>query len=179
MSLITLLLLAVALGADALSLSIGLGIAGISHRQKWQLIATIFIFHVVMPVIGYYAGHLVGDYVGRIAAIIGAAILLFLGMQMIKQGLLGDEEAPTLKLASATGLLILAASVSIDALSVGFTLGTQDVNLAQAAAAIGITAGIMTYLGLAFGSQIGKYLGGKAQIAGGAILIIIGISLFF
>jgi len=179
MSLLTLFLLAVALGTDALSFCICLGISRVTWRQVWLLTITILIFHILMPVTGYYIGDLVGSYVDRIAAIVGALILLFLGVRMIKQGFTGDGEDQKILLANTTGLLILAASVSMDALSVGFTLGTQEVNLWQAAIVIGVVAGIMTYMGLSFGRRAGNWLGDKAQIAGGAILIAIGIKLFF
>lgn len=179
MSLLTLFLLAVALGTDALSLCIGLGISGVTRRQVWLLTVTIFIFHILMPVAGYYIGDLVGSYVDRIAALVGAFILVFLGARMLKHGLTGEVEEQKVLLANTGGLLILSASVSMDALSVGFTLGTQDVNLWQAALVMGIVAGIMTYMGLIFGRRAGNWLGEKAQMAGGVILIAIGIKLLF
>lgn len=133
-----------------------------------------------MPIIGYYIGELVGSYVDRAAAIVGALILLYLGVRMIKNGFTGDgEDEQKQMLGNTGGLLVLSGSVSMDALSVGFTLGTQDVNLMQAALVMGVVAGIMTYTGLNFGRFVGEKLGEKAQIIGGVILIAIGIRLFF
>ncbi|MTI80615.1 MAG: manganese efflux pump [Firmicutes bacterium] len=178
MSLITLFLLAAALGTDAMSLCVGIGMAGVRKKQIILLTATIAVFHVIMPIIGYYIGELVGTYVDKAAAIVGAAILIFLGARMIKNSFSEEEESKVL-LANTGGLIVLSGSVSMDALSVGFTLGTQDVNLYQAAVVMGAVAGVMTYAGLRFGNFVGNKIGQRAQIVGGVILIGIGIRLLF
>lgn len=170
--------MAIALGADAMSLCLGIGMAGIRRAQIYILTATIAAFHVLMPIIGFLIGELVGGYLDRAAAIIGALILIFLGGRMIKE-VLSNKEQTKILLTNTLGLLVLAASVSMDALSVGFTLGVRDVNLIQAAAIMGIVAGIMTYIGLVFGRYIGQKMGDRAQIVGGIILIGIGISFLF
>ncbi|MBO8137821.1 MAG: manganese efflux pump [Desulfotomaculum sp.] len=178
MSLATLLLLAAALGTDAMSLCVGIGMSGVIRRQILILTFTIALFHVIMPIIGYHIGELVGTYVDRAAAIAGALLLIYLGARMLKNAFSAEEESRVL-LATTGGLVVLAGSVSMDALSVGFTLGTQEVNLYQAAAVMGAVAGIMTYSGLAFGDYVGSRIGNKAQIVGGIILIGIGIKLIF
>ena len=178
MTLITLLLLAAALGTDAMSLCVGIGMAGATRRQVWLLTGTIFIFHIVMPVIGYYIGEFVGSYVDRAAAVVGALILMYLGVRMIKEALSGKADEQKVLLANTWGLLILSGSVSMDALSVGFTLGTTGVNIVQAALTMGAAAGLMTYAGLSFGRFVGEKIGDRAQIFGGVILIGIGVKLF-
>ena len=80
---------------------------------------------------------------------------------------------------SLKSLVLLGASVSMDALSVGFTLGTQQVNLLLAAGVIGLVAGLMTACGLVFGRFLGNRVGERAQLLGGLILIGIGIKLLF
>jgi putative Mn2+ efflux pump MntP len=179
LSLATLILLAAALGTDAMSLCIGLGMSGVQKRQIWLLTITIAIFHISMPIIGYFIGELVGSYVDRVAAIVGALILLYLGIRMIRNGLTGDGGEQKILLANTGGLVLLSGSVSMDALSVGFTLGTLEVNLIQAALVMGVVAGIMTNIGLNFGRFVGNKLGDKAQVLGGLVLIGIGIRLFF
>ncbi|WP_031514200.1 manganese efflux pump MntP family protein [Desulfofalx alkaliphila] len=178
MTILMLLLLAVALGADAISLCVGIGMAGIRRKQIYLLTFTIGIFHVIMPVAGYYIGEVVGGYLDRAAAIIGALILIYLGVRMIKE-VFSEEGETQILLTNTWGLIVLAGSVSMDALSVGFTLGVKDVNLMQAAIIFGLVAGLMTYLGLTFGKFIGSKIGNKAQLFGGLILIGIGISFLF
>lgn len=182
MTAFTLLMLAIALGADAFSLSVGIGMARITYRQIAIISLTVLVFHIFMPITGFFAGEVLGSLVGRAANIIGALVLIFLGSKMLKEAFQNKEEnegGPNILVMNTWGLIVLAGSVSLDALSVGFTLGTQQVNLFQAALVIGIVAGLMTASGLLFGRQIGKWLGAKAEIIGGIILIGIGIKIFF
>jgi len=67
--------------------------------------------------------------------------------------------------------------VSMDALSVGFTLGTRQVNLLFTAGIIGAVAGMMAFTGLVFGRFLGGRIGGKAQLLGGLVLVIIGVKM--
>jgi manganese efflux pump family protein len=171
----TLLALAVALGTDAFSLSIGLGMAGINKRNTIILSITVLIFHIVMPLLGVWAGEIFGSLLGKTANIIGALVLIGLGLKMIKDSFSDEEEEnPQILLANTKGLVLIAGSVSLDALSVGFSLGTQNVNLTVTSLTIGLVAGLMTAAGLVFGRFIGGWIGDKAKIIGAVILLGIG-----
>lgn len=180
MTIITLLLLAVAMGTDAFSMCLGLGMTGVTRRQIIILSFTIFAFHVIMPLAGWFVGEIVGTLIGRAASIAGALILIYLGMRMIISAWKGDTEPNNKQaLLSTSGILLLAVSVSMDALSVGFTLGTYNVDLPLTVAVIGFVAGIMTALGLLLGRFVGLRVGERAVGIGGLLLVGIGISLFF
>lgn len=171
----TLFALAVALGTDAFSLSIGLGMAGINKRNTIILSITVLIFHIVMPLLGVWAGEIFGSLLGKTANIIGALVLIGLGLKMIKDSFSDEEEEnPQILLANTKGLVLIAGSVSLDALSVGFSLGTQNVNLTVTSLTIGLVAGLMTAAGLVFGRFIGGWIGDKAKIIGAVILLGIG-----
>lgn len=177
MSFTTILLLAVALGTDAFSMCLGIGIAGVRRIQMFLISATVMAFHVLMPLAGWYIGNLAGSFVGRAAGIAGALVLLYLGARMIWDVLKKDPEDPKVAVANTWGLLLLAASVSVDALSVGFTLGTYKVNLFLTALTFGIVAGLMTFAGLLLGRVLGYWVGERAQLVGGLILLGIGVKL--
>ncbi len=177
MSLLTLLALAVALGTDAFSLCLVLGMNGILRFQIWLVSGTVLIFHIVMPLIGFEIGELAGKYIGQIASLLGALILLYLGGKMLWEACRKQEKQ--IILLNTWGLLVLAFSVSLDALSVGFTLGTQGVNLLTSVLLFGGLAGLMTFSGLMLGKFIGRVIGNKAEILSGIVLMIIGIKLFF
>ena len=70
-------------------------------------------------------------------------------------------------------LVVLAGSVSLDALSVGFGLGTMGVNLWLTVAFFGTAAGLMTAAGFLFGKRLGRWLGSKADFVGAIILLLI------
>jgi putative Mn2+ efflux pump MntP len=180
MDITTIIAIAVALGTDAFSMCVGLGMAGVTRRQVMVVTLAIMGFHIVMPLAGYYAGDIFGHLLGRAANIIGALVLVYLGVRMIR-GAQRNESCETTGIITANpaGLLMLAGSVSLDALSVGFTLGTQRVALGTAALAIGLVAGAMTLAGLVVGQRVGGLAGNKAVLIGGAVLIVIGIKLLF
>jgi putative Mn2+ efflux pump MntP len=197
MTTLTLLFVAVALGTDAFSMAIGIGTCRMIRGRKILLMAgVVAIFHVIMPLIGLFLGSLLGRALGDIAAIIGAIVLVLIGLHMIKEGLKGEhgELLPggmaqvtdadkcgsrPLVITSGWGLIALAAGVSLDALTVGFGLGTIAVNISLTVITIGLTAGLMTAAGLVFGRHLGEWFGEKAVILGGVILIGIGIHMAF
>ncbi len=189
MSLAALGLLAVALGTDAFSMCIGLGIIGVSLRQIITISLTILAFHVVMPLLGWYLGEFFGTIAGNIAVIVGAVILIVLGLKMSwdarptgvgsARGVLNEQGQVAGNTLTGLGLLVMAACVSVDALSVGFSLGTRHVNLFAAAGIIGAVAGLMSFAGLYFGRMLGHLVGNRAQFIGGLILAGIGLHLLF
>jgi putative Mn2+ efflux pump MntP len=193
MNLITVFLVAIALGTDALSMAIGLGLTGIRRKQILLVCLVVAFFHIVMPLIGVSLGSLLGKIVGRLAGIIGALVLAFIGGNMIwdavkpnkggnepfAQKLMGGTNGSVHIMTGFTGILILALSVSLDALTVGFGLGTFNVNLWFTVITMGIAAGLMTLIGIYFGSRLGRLLGEKAQFVGGIVLIGIGIKMLF
>ena len=89
----------------------------------------------------------------------------------------GEEEENQDSL-SVKSLTILAIATSIDALVVGVTFAFFDVNIVLAITIIGIITFIVSYIGVLLGKKIGKYLNNYAEIVGGIILILIGLSIF-
>lgn len=180
MSLITLIVLAVALGTDAFSLCVGIGLSGVNKRQIILISLTVLIYHIVMPLVGWLVGEFAGSMLGRAAAIAGSLLLVYLGVKMVWDTWRHRvEDGPAHVEISVRGLLLLGASVSMDALSVGFTLGTNQVNLLLTSLLIGVVAGIMTFTGLVFGRFLGGWIGEKAQLLGGLVLVGIGAKMIF
>jgi len=189
MELLTVMLVALALGTDAFSLSVGVGVSGIRRREIYLLVFAITLFHILFPLAGMTLGDLLGRVVGDIAALIGAGILIFIGLQMIREGvkkrpISAPRKALAVKAGAAKlpvfsgfwGLGLMAGSVSLDALTVGFSLGALGTaGLALTVGVIGAVAGAMTLAGIFLGKRIGGWLGKKALVAGGVILIGIGI----
>lgn len=180
MNIITIFALAVALGTDAFSVCVGLGMGGISRRQMLIFILFVTGFHIIMPLTGYIAGAVLGRFIGRAAGFAGALVLVYLGIKMILGALRKEDGKNTGPLlTSRAGVILLTGSVSLDALSVGFTLGTQRVDLGTAALIMGLVAGSMAWLGIYGGRRVGGLVGEKAVFVGGPILVLIGIKLLF
>lgn len=179
LSLYAVLALAFALSADAFSFSLGLGMTGVTRKQVFRISLTVLVFHVIMPLAGYVVGGVTGTFLGKWASIVGALILVLLGLRMIWEGFSNKgEDFSRYILTNTYGIMLLGLTVSLDALSVGFTLGTQKVALGFAATVIGLVAGTMTFIGLGFGKKVGEWLGRRAVVGGGLVLVYIGINLF-
>lgn len=179
MNLFTLILLAAALGTDALSLSVGLGMGGIKRAQGILFATAVFLLHVLMPGLGYEGGRLVGVLAGKAAALVGAVVLILLGLKMAYEAVRPGEEERGERFAflNTWGVMALAGSVSVDALSVGFSLGTQRIYLGWRCLLIGMVAAFMTVMGLFFGTRLSRILGEKGGLAGGLVLIGIGLKM--
>ncbi|MHB1125875.1 MAG: manganese efflux pump MntP [Bacillota bacterium] len=196
MNIITVLAVAVALGTDAFSMAFGIGMGGIKTKRLLTISGVVSIFHVVMPLIGLTLGAVLGKALGQMATALGALVLLFIGLQMIWGSLKPERlalsfvaarrEIPMLKAksphaagdGSLWGIITLAGGVSLDALSVGFGLGTLQTNLLLTVSIFGLVAGLMTASGFLFGRHLGAWIGGRAKALGGLILVIIAIRLF-
>lgn len=189
MNFYTILLVAIALGTDAFSLAIGMGLSRGGRKQLYLFPLVVAIFHVLMPLIGLWMGELLGRTMGRMAGVIGAMVLILIGLEMFRDALKKEKnmmKSPGTRLFRQTKILtgfwavvLAAASVSLDALTAGLSLGVMHVNLALTVLTMGVVAGLMTFLGVIFGRKLGGWLGEKAQLFGGAVLIIIGITMLF
>ena len=80
----------------------------------------------------------------------------------------------------AFSLFFLAVATSIDAFAVGISFGVMgNVSIAKAAALIGVTTALLSSAGLRIGSLFGARSKSKAEIAGGVLLVLIGVKLLF
>lgn len=167
----------VALGMDAFSFSLALGLIGIRNSTAMRLALIVAVFHVIMPLLGLWVGQKLGTLFGDVAIGIGALILLWLGGKMIWGALKSGEARSNIPSLQGWGIYGLAGSVSLDALSVGFSLGTFVSNILPATLIMGLTAGIMTGGGVLLGRRVGTWLGSKAEALGGVILLLIGLKM--
>ncbi|MCK9857973.1 MULTISPECIES: manganese efflux pump [Paenibacillus] len=174
----TLLIMAVALGMDAFSLGIGIGLKGIRLRDVLRLSSIIALFHVLMPLGGIYAGHFVSGLLGHVATMAAGVLLLLLGGHMIYSSLKG-ESVQTMDYRSSIGTFLFAFSVSIDSFSVGVTLGMFEADILLTVLLFGFFGGLMSVLGLLLGRRVSENLGGYGEALGGTILLIFGLLFIF
>ncbi|GAB6099500.1 manganese efflux pump MntP family protein [Halanaerocella petrolearia] len=181
---IEVLILGLALGTDAFSVSVAIG----TKRLNWLLVLKLSLiigaFHVLMPLIGVELGHLLQHFFGhyyfedtidQITTVIGSGLLMILGMLMIYDQMTSSKKEFKFDLYGIS-VLILAFSVSIDALSVGFSLGMLNAGLLLSCFALGIIAALMVASGLLIGTKLGNLID-KAQILGGLALVLLGLHL--
>ncbi|QGU00719.1 hypothetical protein SYNTR_2125 [Candidatus Syntrophocurvum alkaliphilum] len=187
--LVTIIIIAVILGADAFSLSLGMGLKGVTRSYEFKFAAIVAAFHVAMPLIGLNLGMVAGNLLGQWAAWIGALILAYIGFDMFRKGF-NEIRPQSFKFSEAksildvdvkdtknnwVGIFILAGSVSVDALTVGFSLGTAQMPIAITVIIMGLVAGIMTILGFRGARIFSRIIGSYAQLIGGIILLALAV----
>lgn len=173
--LITLIIMAFALGMDAFSVGLGMGMFQIRLRQIFKIGITIGLFHVLMPLLGMLTGQFLSERFGEVAAVIGGGLLLALGLQMIWSGFRNKEDS--LITPVGIGLLLFSLSVSLDSFSVGLTLGIYGAKIVLVLICFGVGACLLTWLGLLLGRKVQGFLGTYSEALGGSILMLFGIKL--
>lgn len=173
--LVTLVLMAFALGMDAFSVGLGMGMFKLRLRQIFKIGITIGLFHVWMPLVGMLAGKFLSDKFGTFASIVGGLLLMVLGVQMIWSSLRKSEESVMTPV--GFGLLIFATSVSLDSFSLGLTLGIYGAKTILVIICFGVVATILTWAGLLLGRKAQGWIGSYSEALGGSILLAFGIKL--
>jgi manganese efflux pump family protein len=177
MSLITILLLAVALGVDAFSVAIGIGAA--NHKKSWtpvlRVSAAFGLFQLVMPLAGWLAGATVVDLIASFDHWIAFLLLTLIGGKMIWEGFGNEDGRSKADQTQGFPLLVLSIATSIDALAVGFGFSLLRTPIILPAVIIGIVCFFMTAIGMIFGKVLARIFGRKVEILGGLVLIAIGV----
>lgn len=168
--------LAIALSMDAFAVSIGLGAKSTTKIKSLALISAVYfgLFQALMPLIGYAAGIGLLGWFEAYASGISFILLLLIATKMIYESFLDDAHSVVAKITHKL-MLILAIATSIDAMAAGFTLTVLDVNPYIACAIIGVTTFVFSWVGVLVGAKSGNWLGSKAELFGGVILILIGL----
>ncbi|WP_134702493.1 manganese efflux pump MntP family protein [Ammoniphilus sp. YIM 78166] len=170
----TILMIGLALGMDAFSLGIGMGMIGIRLRTIAKISLIIGLFHILMPLVGIGSGKFLSSVVGDVATFIGGVILCFLGANMLWGSIFGEEGERSYQ-TRGWGLILFALSVSIDALSVGLSFGLFKTDVWLAVVTFGVLGMLMTGSGLLLGKHVGNRLGGFGEALGGIIILAFGV----
>jgi manganese efflux pump family protein len=172
--LITIVMMAVALGMDAFSMGIGMGLRGIRLVNIAKVSFVIGLFHILMPLMGMFMGNYVSSLLGNVATTAGGALLVVLGAHMLYSALRGSSSV-VLDQKSFWGILLFALMVSIDSFSVGLSLGMFSSDIALTVLIFGFFGGLMSVLGLLLGRRVGAWVGEYGEALGGLILLLFGI----
>lgn len=175
MSLLTLFITAVGLSMDAFAVSVCKGLAMKKLSVKKAVLIGLWFggFQALMPAIGYLLGTRFEKYVTSIDHWIAFILLAFIGINMIKEALSGDEDEANDSVDLKT-MFLLAVATSIDALAVGVTYAFLQVRIIPAVSFIGVTTFVLSVAGVKIGNVFGLRYKSKAEIFGGIILIVMG-----
>lgn len=175
---VTIFLIAVSLAMDAFAVSISNGVSVKGFGKKEAATQGLYFggFQFLMPVIGWFLGSSVKTYIESVDHWIAFVLLAVIGGNMIRESFGGEEEEGQAAL-TAKVLLLQAVATSIDALAVGISFAILDVNIWWAAGIIGVVSFVISFCGGMLGKGLGNFLQAKAEFAGGAVLILIGVKI--
>lgn len=173
-----LIFIAIALAMDSVAVSIASGarFKDISLFNTLKIAFFFGLFQGAMPLIGYFLGSTFSSYVDSFDHYIAFIILLYLGYNMIKEGVEDNIEEEVQNLKTKT-LIVLSIATSIDALAVGITFSFQEINIWYAVSVITLITFALCIIAIYIGKRLGGYLENKAEFLGGAILIFLGFKI--
>lgn len=173
---IELLLLSLGLSADAFAVAIAAGVAARGAQPPVLRIALAFgIAQGAMPLLGYVASLIAGSWFTMVDHWVAFGLLGFLGIQMVRAGLDGDEEETSFETKTFVGLLVAALATSIDAAAAGLTLPLLKTSIWTSCATIAGVTALTSAAGAAFGGRLGMAFGTRAEVVGGLVLMGIGV----
>ena len=177
-----LLLLAVGLSMDAFAVSVCKGLAMKKATVRAQVTCGAWFggFQGLMPLIGFLLGTMFAEAIQFIDHWIAFGLLALIGINMLREAFSKEcdcccgEDADL----SVKTMFVMAVATSIDALAVGISLAMAgNVNIWLAALLIGICTCGFSAAGVKIGNIFGARFEKKAQLAGGLILILLGLKI--
>ena len=129
-----------------------------------------------MPVLGWLAGNTIVEFISDYDHWLAFGLLGLIGGRMIWESF-HSEDSKSTDVTKGFMLLTLSIATSIDALAVGLSFAFLKINIVMATVTIGITAFLITIIGLLLGKKVGGLVGKRAECIGGVILIGIGIKI--
>ena len=182
MNLWTILLIALALAVDAFAVALasGVSLCRVSTRQTFRMAFHFGLFQALMNIIGWAAGLTVRTLLEGVGHWLAFGLLALVAVKMIKDSVAGrEDEARKIDPTRGYTLIMLAVATSIDSLAVGLGFSVLNVSIWLPAAVIGLTATLLTVIGLRLGCLLGSAsrIGARAEIAGGLVLLGIGLNI--
>ena len=191
MTLVEILLLGLALSADAFSVTISNTFVYASERRRRLLLMPVFFgaFQALMPLLGYFLGSVAASFIEKYAGIVTLLILGVIGGNIVREGigaLRAAMHGQAEEVAAARAdqrltigtLVFQAIATAIDAFAVGVSLRAQNVNLLLSVSVIGLTTAVCCVIAIFLGKRLGRLLGDRAEVVGGLVLIGIGVKAF-
>jgi len=175
----TIIAIAFGLAMDAFAVSITSGITIKNLRINNALKIALFfgLFQAIMPVIGWLAGLSLKDFISEIDHWIAFGLLSFIGCKMIYESITLQSNEKQIDPLNVYVLLMLSVATSIDALAVGVSFAFLKVSIVTPVVIIGTVTFLLSYLGVYIGDRIGHFFENKIEIAGGLLLIGIGLKI--
>lgn len=181
MPFVQLVLIALGVSADAFAVALGkgLGMRRFDVRSAIIIALTFGFFQAVMPLIGWLVGSTFEQLITEFDHWVTFALLALVGGKMLWEAFAGGDGEDDGHRLKVRELLVLAIATSVDALAVGIGFAFLDVDIVPTVALIGGITAVLTFIGVYVGHRAGVRFKKPAEIAGGLILIAIGVKILF
>ncbi|MFC7062259.1 manganese efflux pump MntP family protein [Halobacillus seohaensis] len=173
----SLILLSVALGMDAFSVSLGMGMQSVRWKHIGMAGLLVGFLHMLMPGLGILLGKWLFINISEWASLAGGFLLLTMGAYTVFASFT-ERHSPAHSIAGV-GLWVFAFSVSIDSFPIGFSLGLHNINVLISIVSFGIMSTLLTWMGFFVGKRATTYVGAYSEIFGGSILCALGLYTIF
>lgn len=162
---------------DAMAVSLCAGASGqtASRRSSLRLAWHFGFFQAAMPVLGWFGGRSVADWISGFDHWIAFGLLLFVAIRMVRSGLGFSAESAACDPTRGSTMVLLSIATSIDALAVGFSFALLGTDIFLPALAIGVITFALSYFATRIGKRLNLAAGKVMEIAGGAVLALIGL----
>ncbi len=172
-------IVALGLSADAFAVSMCLGLTLKRFSPLMAARAALFFggFQALMPAVGWLLGSGFESYITEIDHWVAFVLLSFIGGKMVFDALRGDGDEISGDAFATKRMLLLAVATSIDALAVGITFAFLGTGIVLPISAIGAVTFLLSFAGVYIGSRFGERFKKFSEIAGGAVLIAIGLKI--
>lgn len=179
MGFVTLLGIGVGLSMDAFAASVckGLGMKKVNYLHALVIALLFGGAQAVMPFVGWLLGSQFEGYIKSYDHWVTFVLLAIIGGKMILDAVREGDSCASVKGFDIKELLVLAVATSIDALAVGVSFAFNEVNIALAVSVIGVTTFLLCLMGVILGNNFGSRYKNRATMAGGIILILIGLKI--
>jgi putative Mn2+ efflux pump MntP len=179
MGLVTIFIIAVGLAMDSFAVAIVEGGAykKLHLRHAFHIAVLFGLFQAFMPVVGYFCGTGIKEYIDHYDHWVAFFILAAIGSKMIYESTKINSTNNQRTGSGPVMLMTLSVATSIDALAVGITLGLVHSSIALAALVIGAVTFVLSYAGVYIGHKFGHFFESKIEAAGGIVLIAIGLKI--
>lgn len=174
-----LFMIAIGLAMDAFAVSLSAGITTRRSLAKTGIMAALVFggFQGGMAILGWYAGSAVSSFLAGYGPFIAFLILAGIGIRMIYES--RQEGTGVSPIETLPALMLMGIATSIDALFAGAGIALLGEPVLIPAVIIGVVTAVLSFVGVFAGRRIGHLIGKYAEIAGGVILVAIGLKMLF
>jgi len=175
MTTLEILILSLALSADAFSVGAAVGLRYSGARQIFRLSFHFGLMQSLMALGGVLLGSLFLAHIQRVDHWVAAILLAIIGGRMIY--LARREDHSRIACADLTrglSLVGLSVAVSVDAFAAGVSLPALGAPLLKTIFVIGLVAAVATIAAMLFARRISELVGRRCEAVAGIVLILLG-----